>query len=1037
MKLTAAALASSRLTLFAAALVLVAGVFTFLNFPSQEEPSVTVRDALVSAVAPGMPSEQVEALVARPLEESLRELAGIKTLVTTVRPGGAIIQLTAYDNVADLPALWQRARAKAAEAGALLPPGTLGPFVDDDFGSVAVASIAVTAKGFSMSEMREPLRRLRALLYTVPGTQKVAFHGLQEDQVYVSFDRARLAAAGLSPSAIAAQLRAQNMVAPGGLVAASGLAMTVAASGEIRSAQELGNFLVSVPQAGGGSHEVPLSQLAQITALPADPPQSAAVYQGQAAVVVAVAMVPGYSIEQYGKDLRAKLAEAGQQLPAGFQQHVVTFQPDVVAREMARMHHVMGETVVIVMAVVMLFLGWRTGLIVGAIVPLTILGALIAMRAMDVELQTVSIAAIILALGLLVDNGIVIAEDIERRLAAGEPRRAACEAAGRTLAMPLLTSSVVILLAFSPFFFGQTSTNEYLRSLAVVLATTLLGSWLLSVTVTPLLCLYFAKPHGGAEAHYDSRFYRRYRRLINWLLDHKALYIGSMVLLLAGAVAGLASLPYDFLPKSDRLQFQMPLTLQPGSDARQTLRTVQAVSRWLADAGANPEIVDSIGYVADGGPRIVLGLNPALPGPNVAYFTVSLRPGSDIDAVIARAGAYMRSTWPALRAEPKRFSMGATEAGVAVYRVTGPEEDVLRATAGAIAGLLRGVPGTDEVRDDWQARIPRYVVQVDQLKARRAGLTSEDVAQALQLRYSGQEVSLLRGDAAERAPSGSPADTLLYPAAGGAPLPLAAIATVRRASEPSTLVRRNLVRAISVSGRNPGLTAEQLVQRLAPAIAALPLPPGYRIELGGEIEDTAQTNAALLQFLPHAVVAILLLFIWQFNSFRKLAIVVGSIPFVLIGAVLALLLTMRPFGFMPTFGLLALAGIIVNNAVLLLERIETEVAGGAGRREAVVSAAVLRLRPIVMTKLTCIVGLIPLMLFAGPLWTGMAIAMIGGLAVGTLVTLGLIPVLYDLLFSLGGRGGDGPGAQAGDHDSRADSGTDNGANGRAPFSAGG
>ena len=1016
MNLTRLALGHQRLTLFAALLVLVAGVMTFVGFPSQEEPSVTVRDAMVSVAYPGMPSEQIEKLLARPVEESLREVAGIKTLETTIIPGSAVIQLTAYDDVKNLPALWQRVRAKVASVGTTLPSRTTGPFVDDDFGRVAVASIAITAPGFSMNEMREPLRRLRDDLYTVRGTQKVSFYGLQEDRVYVSFDRAKLAAAGISPATIASQLRAQNIVEPGGLVSASGLAMTVATSGDIHDVSELAQFLVAVPQVGGEPRLVPLSQLAKVRVMPTDPPESAAIYQGQPAVVVAVSMMPGYSVERFGRALRAKLGETAKMLPAGFEQHVVTFQADVVERQMGRMHHVMAETVIIVMAVVMLFLGWRTGLVVGAIVPLTILGTLIAMRTMGVELQTVSIAAIILALGLLVDNGIVIAEDIERRLAAGEERRAACEAAGRTLAVPLLTSSLVIVLAFSPFFFGQTSTNEYLRSLAIVLATALLSSWLLSVTVTPLLCLYFAHAHpraadGSESGHYDNRFYRGYRALIDWLLSHKASYISVMLLMLTGAVVVLTHLPYDFLPKSDRLQFQMPVTLQPGSDSRRTLQTVESISRWFANKKVNPEVVDSIGYVADGGPRIVLGLNPPFAGPSVAYFTVSVQPDTNIDAVIARTRAYLLKAFPYVRAEPKRFSLGSTEAGVVVYRVVGPDEAVLRRIAADIANLLRNVPGTEEVQDDWQARVPRYVVRVDQLKARLAGVSSEDVAQALQLRYSGTAVSLVRddatvvpivfrGNAAQRDPNDSPSDTLVYPSSGGAPVPLAAIADVVRKSEPSKFERHNLMRAISVSGRNPRLTADQIMQELAPTIAALKLPPGYRIELGGEIEDTAAANDALLQYMPHALVAILLLFIWQFDSFRKVVIIIGSIPFVGIGAAIALALTAYPFGFMPTFGLLALAGIIVNNAVLLLERIEVERRGGLPRREAVVSAAVMRLRPIVMTKLTCIVGLVPLMLFGGPLWTGMAIAMIGGLALGTLVTLGLVPVLYDLLFSL-------------------------------------
>ena len=1005
MNLTRSALASSRLTLAVAILLLVGGVFTFLNFPSQEEPSVTVREAVVSVAFPGMPASQVENLLVKPIEEQLREIAGIKRIVSSARVGGAIIQLTATDQVSDLPALWLRVRAKAADAGAQLPAGTAGPFVDDDFGRVAVASIAITAPGFSMSEMRAPLRAVRAQLYTVGGVERVSLHGLQEDRVYLAFNRARLAETGVRPEAVVRQLQGQNIIEPGGLVSVSGLSMSLSTSGALTSVETLRQVVINV----AGGRDVRLGDIAAASVAPADPPDSAAIYQGRDAVVMAVSMAPGYNMESFGKALRAKLDQAKVQLPAGFAFHIVTFQPDVVAREMDKMHHVMGETVVIVMAVVMLFLGWRTGLIVGAIVPLTILAALIAMRSLNVELQTVSIAAIILALGLLVDNGIVIAEDIERRLVAGEERGHACEAAGRTLAIPLLTSSLAIILAFSPFFFGQTSTNEYLRSLAIVLAATLLGSWLLSITVTPLLCFHYAKvtPGHADGEHYDTTFYRGYRKIISWLLDHKPLFIGAMLVALAGAVTVIAAIPYDFLPKSDRLQFQIPVTLQPGVDSRVTLQSVRTLSTWLADKQANPEVVDSIGYVADGGPRIVLGLTPPQPAPNVAYFTVSVRPGSDVDAVIERVRRHTLSTMPGLRAEPKRFSMGSTESGVATYRVTGPDQAVLLRTAERIALALRRLPGTVDVHDDWEARVPRYIVQVDQVKARRAGVASSDIARAMQLRYGGVTVSgihddgvlvpvVLRGDASEQ---GAPGETMVYPQDGGAPVPLSAVASVRAGNEPSVIIRRNLEPAVTVTGRNPNMTAGEIAEALASDVDGLDLPPGYQVILGGELEDSAEVNQALLQYMPHALCAILLLFIWQFNSFRKVVIVVSSVPFVLIGASLALLLTGYPFGFMATFGLLALAGIIVNNAVLLLERIDAELETGCTRREAVVAAAVKRFRPILMTKLTCIVGLIPLMLFAGPLWTGMAITMIGGLALGTLVTLGLIPVAYDLLFS--------------------------------------
>ncbi|WP_163029762.1 efflux RND transporter permease subunit, partial [Pseudomonas viridiflava] len=642
--------------------------------------------ALVSVALPGLPVERAEELLARPLEDRIRELAQIKDIVTTIKPGRVIVQVTAYDSVKDLPALWQRLRAKVGELSGSFPPGTQGPLVDDDFARVAVASVAVTAPGFSMSEMRGPIKRLRDQLYGLSGVDQVELYGLQDERIYLDFDHQTLGASGLAPQQVLQQLQGQNAIALGGNPVVGAQSTTLSVSGEILSLEQLRRFPVQL----ASGERVPLQSLAKVSVAPVDPPETAAIYQGQSAVVLAVSMQSGLNVQAFGKSLRARLGELEQQLPAGFALHIVTFQADVVQNEMSKMYHVMGETVVIVMCVVMLFLGWRTGLVVGAIVPLTILTTLIVMRSLGIELQTVSIAAIILALGLLVDNGIVIAEDIERRLHAGEARWQACEDAGRTLAIPLLTSSLVIVLAFSPFFLGQTSTNEYLRSLAIVLATTLISSWLLSITVTPLLCFYFAKAptvdqDAPAPDEYASGFYRGYRTVIEQLLHYPFIFLGCMLGLLAGAVVVLTHVPYDFLPKSDRLQFQIPLTMEPGSSSTATLQTVRDISQWLSN---DRDVVDSIGYVADGGPRIVLGLNPPLPAPDIAYFTVSVRKGVDLDAAIARTRRFLLQQHPEVQAQPKRFSMGTTEAGVAIYRIIGPDEEVLRQAAGQLEKAL-------------------------------------------------------------------------------------------------------------------------------------------------------------------------------------------------------------------------------------------------------------------------------------------------------------------------------------------------------------
>ena len=1015
MKITESALGSSRLTLFVAVLVLVAGVFAFLRFPSQEEPSTTIRDAMIFVSNPGLPVERMEQLVARPLEQRLRELPELKHVVSTVRTGSVIVQVTIQESYADLAPIWQKVRAKVAEVSPQFPSGTFPPVINDDFGRVAVASIAVTAPGFTMSEMREPLKQLRDRLYQLPGVQNISFHGLQDERVYIEFDQARLAGLGLAAPAILQQLQQQNVVLSGGQMVMSGLNSALVASGEIRSLQALREFVLSVPGRNGRfDNTIRLGDIAQIQVLPADPPDSAAIYHGEPAVVLGVSMRSGQNIQAFGRSLKARVSDLQQQLPAGFTLDYVTFQADVVDREMGKMNQVMGETIVIVMAVVVLFLGWRAGVIVGSIVPLTILGTLIAMQFLHIELHSVSMAAIIIALGLLVDNGIVIAEDIERRLVAGQPRREACIEAGKSLAIPLLTSSLVIIFAFSPFFFGNTSINEYLRPLVVVLALALLGSWLLCLTVTPLLCYYFLKvsPHATHEdntnANPETRFYRVYRRAINAILDHKLVFFGAMAVLLTLALLLLSTVPAGFLPKSDRPQYQVSIELQPGSDSRATLMKVQAISRWLSDKKVNPEVTTSIGYVADGGPRIILGLNPPLPASHIGYFTVGVTSKNELDTMIARTRDYLSRTYPEVRGEVKRFSLGSSDSGTVAYRIYGPDEAVLKGLGEQIKEELRKVAGVVGVRDDWNNRVPRVEVQIDQAKARRLGVTSEDIATSLAARFSGIDVSVLRdgdtlvpvvvrGTALQRQQTHDVANTLVYPA-GATPVPLSAIASVTVGSEPSVIRRRNLSRTLIVEGRSETDTAQQVVDRLAPAVAGLNLPPGYSIELGAEIEEAAEANAALSEYLPHAGIAMLILFIWQFGSFRKLMLILSIIPFTLIGVAPALKLAGEPLGFMANFGLLSLAGIIVNNAVLLLERIEAELHAGRSSRDAVITSAVQRFRPIVMTKLTCVAGLVPLLLFGGPLWSGMAITIIGGLALGTLVTLGMVPALYELLF---------------------------------------
>lgn len=1011
MNLTSFAFNRSRMTWFAVAAIAIAGLLAYSDFPSQEEPTIPVRVAMVAAFCPGLSTGQTEDLIARRLEERVRELAEVKNVDTRVRSGQVLMTVELFDRYSDLQPIWQRLRAKMNDARADLPAGTQGPFVEDDYGRVAVASVAITAPGFSWAEIRDHVRTLRDRLYALPGVERITLHGLDEEIVYLETSNEKLARAGFSPAVLLAELQQQNVVLPGGTVESGSVMAPIAPTGSLRSIDDICKTPITLPNGGVAS----LGDLAEVTRGLADPPRVAALYRGEPAVVLAVSMVPGRNVISFGAQLKERLAVLERELPLGFQMSYVTFQADVVEQEMGKVKRVFLETLVIVMIVVVVFVGFRTCWIVGTIVPLTLLMSVALMRWAGIELHNVSMAALIIALGLLVDNAIVIAEDVLRRLAANEERKSACIAAGRTLAVPLLTSTLASIFAFLPLMLVTSSTGEYTRYLSYVITITLLSSWLLSLTVTPLLCFYFAKPAAGSEhdesdSAYQQGFYRRIRPAFDWLLDHRAVFLGSMSALLVAAVLLFALVPQSFMPNSNRTQLQLSIELPAGSNSKETIALVKRLTAWLNDKKANPEIIDHLGYVGEGGPRIVLSLSPPDPAPHTAYVIMNLRAETRMEEVMNRIRTQFREQFPEVRAQVLPFSFGMHEAGTVIYRIRGTEIEALHALAGEVKRGLESIPGTVNVRDDWENDIGRLAVNVDQNKARLAGVTSEDIALSLQGVFGTQAASGLReGDRTLpiiwRAP---PAERTNLSRLGTIPVfsanrnhvvPLAQVARVDYVPQPAIIHRHNLERTISVSGNCPGLTSYQLAERMRTTLARLRLPSGFRIEMGGEIEGSEEANAAIFQFLPVAVVLLLAVFVWQFNSLRKVFIIGMSVPFCLIGVVAGMFVFRASFDFMAMLGVLALAGIIVSNAVLLLERIEAEIDEGKPQREAIVMASLKRLRPILMTKLTCVTGLVPLMLFGGPLWQGLSATIIGGLSLGTLVTLGMVPVLYSVLFS--------------------------------------
>lgn len=1009
MKLSEMAMNRSRFTFFVAAAVMIAGVLAYLDFPSQEEPSVPVRAAAVITYAPGMPTETIERLVARPVEEKVRSMAEVKRITTRVRTGMVLMTVEVHDSHTDMAPIWQRLRSRMMDLTGSLPAGTQGPFVDDEYGRVAVASLALSGRGLTPDELRRQAKQLRDELFRLPGVESVAFHGLPQEAIYLESKSGALEAAGLSPASLAADLQNQNIILPGGEVRLGSIAATVNPTGELKSTADLAALPVSLPQ--GGS--VPLGSLVEIRRSPIDPPLSSVTHSGERAVILAISMREGLNIISFGDELKKHVDGLRRDLPAGVKAEFITFQADVVAKEMSATKRVFYETIAIVMGVVILFIGLRAGWIVGVTVPLTMLFSLLVMDYFAIPLNNVTLAAMIISLGLLVDNGIVLIEDVLRRLSAGEERRAACVNAGRSLAIPLLTATLACIAAFLPLMLVKNATGDYVRSLSWVMTITLLGSWFFSLLVVPLLAYHFARvkegeSHAETDEVYQTPFYQKVRKVLGFVQSHRIAYAVIMVALLSSAVFASRWIPSAFLAESNRRQVQLFWDLPPGTGSDTTAATADRLSKFIQSNAKKWNVRDEVTFIGDGGPRFVLSINPPDPVPHSGFTLINLQEEGEIDEIVSGMRTSLADAFPGVRMRLAKFSFGSFEAGTLIYRISGPDSATLRELAGRFEAALHAEPGVTHVRNDWEPEILRASVEIDQTLARAAGVTTTAVAQTLSGVLGGDAVSefreddrslpiLWRADAESRARAENLTSIPVSTPSGGF-VPLASIARINWVSEPALIQRRNMERTISVIARHPQLSAADLQKRIAPTLDSIAIPVGYRVAIGGEIEEANEANDSIATFLPLAGLLLAGVFVWQFNSIRKVLIIALSVPFSFIGVVSAMALMGGKFDFMATLGLLALMGIIVSNAVLLLERIEEERHEGKEPREAVMSACLKRLRPIVMTKLTCILGLLPLYFFGGALWENLAVTLIGGLTVGTLITLGLVPSLYHWFF---------------------------------------
>lgn len=998
----------ARFSVLLAVSVLVGGAAVFLTQPRQEDPEITVRMAQVVTRVPGMSPARIEQLVTKPIEEAIKELSEIDDIASTSMTGLSIVTPSVDPRFNDMVPIWAQLRNKIDDVAWRLPSAAETPIVNDDYGRVAVVTLALTGADFTMAELHDVAKDVRDELGALPLVARVDLFGVQEERVWLEFDPGFLVQFKLDPAQIAASLRAQNIVLPGGTINAAGERVVIEPSGDFQSVEEIRSLAIGVKE----GQLLYLRDIASIRRDYVDPPQAPAFYNNQPAIVLGVSMVENSNVVALGHQVMTRLAKLRTALPLGMSLDIVIFQPDLVQASIKNATNNLFQTMVVVLVVVMFFLGWRMGLIVGAMIPLTMLLTLIGMSLGGIALHRISIAAIIVALGLLVDNGVVIAEDISQRLDSGVRRLDAVLATTRSLAVPLLTSSLTTVLAFLPLMLIADTTGEFLRSLGQVLAIALLASWLLAISVTPALCYWFlpestvASPAGTPG--FDNVAYRAYRRFLEFILKHRLFFLGLMLFLLFGAVQIFQLVKQRSLAPSERNQYTVYLDLPAQAHITQTMAATRDLVAFLKDADRNPEVTDVLAYVGGGGPRFFLALSPNDPQPNKAFLVVSTENGEQVPNLVRRTDEFILRNLPQATGRAELLFLGPAALGTVELRARGPEIETLRQIASQLTDAFHTVPGAGAIRNDWENAVLKFRVEVDQERARSAGITSEELATTLSTIFDGATVTtyrerdkmipvVIRAQADQRDDLGRLRSVEIYSAKLGGPVSLLQIADIKGEVEPSRIIRFNQERAISVAGRHPDKTAIELYEAMQPALSSLEMPPGNTVELEGEIKGSQESNEKLFEYAPHALFGIVLLLVLQFNSFRRPAIILLTIPLVIIGANLGLAVFRAFFDFTAMLGLFSLAGIIINNGIVMIDRIDQGRAELAVD-EAVIGAALARARPIIMTTITTVIGLMPLALFGGEFWFGMAIVIMSGLAVGTILTLGFVPVLYSLMF---------------------------------------
>jgi multidrug efflux pump subunit AcrB len=991
-------------------LLLVGGYIAYQGLGRFEDPEFVIRQAVITTPYPGALPTQVADEVTDVIEGAVQQLQELKKVTSVSSMGRSSVKVEIdmrfARSRAELEQVWDKLRRKIEDAQRQLPPGAGPSVVNDDFGDVYALFFAVTGEGYSLRQIHDYVDWLQRELLLVPGVARVATLGAPREAIFVEISSARAAQLGMPLERIHAALREQNVITPAGNTLAGSQRVEVSPIGQPASVEAIAGLALASP---AGDRVIFLRDVADVSRGYVEPPQSLMRYDGLPAIGLGVSNVSGGNVVAMGDAVRARLAGLESQRPVGMELEVVSYQSESVRAAVDGFVVNLVAAVVIVVIVLVVFMGLRSGLIVGAVLLLTVAGTLVAMLLDDIAMQRVSLGALIIALGMLVDNAIVVTDGILVRMQRGEDAsRAAIEVVEGTK-WPLLGGTAVGILAFSAIGLSPSDMGEYAGSLFWVILYSMLLSWLFAVTLTPLFCVRFLKvavaPGGEPK---QGALMERYRGLLRAVLRRRAISGVVLLALLASAVGGFGFVPPGFMPESARPQFVVDMFLPQGTDIRRTADELVKAEEFVR---SRPGVTHVSTFVGQGGLRFMLTYSPEDPNSAYGQLLVDVEDAKMIPGLVTELQAALEERHPDAEIKAWKFMLGRGGGKKIEAAFRGPDPQVLRRLAGEATAIMAAEPGAVAVRDDWRQKVPVLRPVLDEVAAQRAGVTLPQVSDALNRAITGSQVGVYReGDdlipivsrapAEERAPDVQLDSVQVYSQSAQRYIPVGQLVTGVEVVWVDAMIRR-VDRFPTIKAQAdplPGELSAPLLERLRPKIEAMELPPGYSLEWDGEYKASKEANEGLAVSAPYGFAAMILAVVFMFNALRQPLVIWLTAPLAIVGVTAGLLLFQAPFEFMAILGFLSLIGMLVKNSIVLVDQADAEIRDGKPGLQAVMDAATSRARPVFLGALTTILGVAPLLM--DPFFKSMAVTIMFGLAFATLLTLVVVPLLYAALFRL-------------------------------------